>query len=279
MQLSPHEFKVSAIPLECLDLIRRKEGKRLTAYNDPIGIPSIGYGHTRGVTAEDVRIGRQITDAQAEAYLFEDLEGAVSILRNSVTVPLTPYQLGALTSFVYNVGSGRAAKAGDRGKDGFVTLKSGRPSTMRARLNAGDYAGACEQFSKWVYAGGKVMQGLVTRRAEEAVLFSKSMPVNVYTPAPEMPPEPKPAPPPPDTLVKQPSAAPTRKVIAAGSGGIAATFIVKVLWDSIFKESPMPADIAATIGTAIGALAAVIPAYITKSKAGEGAPPAQPDPD
>ena len=153
--MRPMDLRAEQIPPECLDMIRQWESLRLTAYPDPIGIPSIGYGHTKGVTRADIANKRTITLQEAERFLMEDLEDAVSILRNSVNVDLTPYQFGALASFVYNVGGGRKASSGDPGKDGFVTLKNGAPSTMRRKLNSGDYAGAALEFHKWVYAGGQ----------------------------------------------------------------------------------------------------------------------------
>ena len=140
MLIPPKDLNTELIPPECIDMIRQWESLELTAYPDPTGIPSIGYGHTRGVTKADIANRRTITAQEAERFLLEDLEEAVGILRNSVTVDLTPYQLGALASFVYNVGGGRKASPGDPGKDGFVTLKNGSPSTMRRKLNEGETA-------------------------------------------------------------------------------------------------------------------------------------------
>lgn len=159
-----------AIPQACTDLVKAAEGLRLAAYPDPASGAApwtIGFGHT----GADVRPGLVITEARADELLRGDLEEAAAIVTRAVTVPLTDAQFGALVSFVFNVGPGRAKRGKDAGKDGFVTLKTGKPSTLLAKLNAGDTAGAAAEFAKWTRGGGKVMAGLVKRRAAEAALF------------------------------------------------------------------------------------------------------------
>lgn len=132
-----------------LALIKKSEGLRLEAYLCPAGIPSIGYGHTRGVA-----IGLTCTEAQAEAWLLEDLEPSERGVSELVRVPLTQGQYDALASFTFNLGVG--ALTGSR---------------LLALLNARDYAGASAEFSRWVHAKGKALPGLVTRRASERALF------------------------------------------------------------------------------------------------------------
>lgn len=274
----PQEFQTANLPAECANLIRKWETKKLKAYPDPIGIPSIGYGHTRGVTAADVENSKTITDAQAEALLYEDIEEAVQIVRNNVTVPLNPYQFGALVSFVFNVGHGRKASGSDKGKDGFVILKNGKPSTLRARINAGDYEEAAAEFSRWVYAGGKKLNGLIARRAEETALFCREYKVAPTPPAePEPPPMPFPSPmprytddlaPPKPPLVDQPSPAPTRKVVAGGVAG-ALAFILVVVWNRYFPNDPIPADYATALTTGL----VFIVSYVVRNRA-QDIPPA-----
>ena len=133
-------------------LIKSAEGMRLKAYPDPGtgGVPwTIGYGSTAGVTRSMV-----ITETQAEQMLAEDLVRFERIVERQVQVPLKQGQFDALVSFTYNVGEGNFTK-----------------STLLRKLNTGDTAGAAEQFSRWVHAGGKVLPGLVTRRAAERALF------------------------------------------------------------------------------------------------------------
>ncbi|MEB2870302.1 lysozyme [Pseudomonas rhizosphaerae] len=133
-------------------LIKSAEGLRLKAYPDPGtgGLPwTIGYGSTSGVTRNMV-----ITEAQAEQMLAEDLVRFERIVERALCVPVNQGQFDALVSFTYNVGEGNFTK-----------------STLLRKLNAGDTAGAAEQFSRWVHAGGKVLPGLVTRRAAERAIF------------------------------------------------------------------------------------------------------------
>lgn len=132
-----------------LDLIRFFEQLRLTAYRDAVGVLTIGYGHTA-----NVREGQRITEAQADAFLAEDVSWAEDAVLNGVTTPLTQNQFDALVSLVFNIGAGA-----------FAT------STIRRLLNAGLYREAAEEFPRWRYAKGKVLAGLVNRRAKERELF------------------------------------------------------------------------------------------------------------
>lgn len=178
------------VPQPVIDLVKDAEGLRLTAYPDPAsgGAPwTIGYGHT----GPEVRPGLVIAKEQAEAWLASDLDAAAVVVDGAVKTPLTELQRGVLASFVFNVGPGRKATRQDPGKDGFVTLKTGKPSTLLAKLNAGDLAGAAVEFSKWTRGAGKVMPGLVKRRAAETALFLSGVD-HPATGAPEPQPAPKP---------------------------------------------------------------------------------------
>ena len=124
------------------------EGLRTTAYLDPIGIPTICYGHT--ATA---KIGDSKTQAECKEQLSKDLLIAIQDVESRVKVDMTVERRAALVSFVYNVGG---TKFGN--------------STLLKKLNAGDTRGACAELSKWVYAGGVKLRGLVARRAEERQL-------------------------------------------------------------------------------------------------------------
>lgn len=152
-------------------LAKASEGLRLVAYPDPGsgGDPwTIGYGSTLGVSRGDT-----ITLDQAEARLERDLANAAAIVNAAVKVPVTQGQFDACSDFVLNVGPGRKANPakGDPGKDGFVVLKNGQPSTLLRKINAGDFAGAAAEFPKWTKAAGRELAGLVTRRAKERALF------------------------------------------------------------------------------------------------------------
>lgn len=159
----------------CIDLVKLFEDgagflagrcSRLTAYQCPAGIWTIGWGSTRGV-----KPGMTIDAARADELLAEDLDRAKLVVMAAVNVPLTQGQLDACVSFAFNVGPG----APDR-KDGFVWLKArdgaGKPrhSTLLRKINAQDST-AADEFPKWAKAAGKVLPGLVTRRAAERQLF------------------------------------------------------------------------------------------------------------
>ena len=134
-----------------LDLIKRSEGLELKAYPDPGsgGDPwTIGYGHTKGV-----KRGQVITPDQADAFLLEDVAEFERAVRR-LAPKTTKGQFDALVSFAFNVGSANLEK-----------------STLLKKHNAGDYAGAKAEFDKWKFASGKVLKGLVTRRAAEAELY------------------------------------------------------------------------------------------------------------
>ena len=146
-----------------LALVKAFEGLFLKAYQDAVGIWTIGWGHT-GLQHMDgtVRKGRVITEAQAEELLRYDMnqfEASVSAL---VKVPLTDDQFSALVSFSFNVGDDIDADSIAEGLG---------DSTLLKRLNAGAYRDAADEFLKWDKAGGKKLRGLTRRRESERNLF------------------------------------------------------------------------------------------------------------
>ncbi|EKT4454453.1 MULTISPECIES: lysozyme [Pseudomonas] len=132
-----------------LSLIKSFEGLRLQAYQDSVGVWTIGYGTTRGVQA-----GMKISKEQAERMLLNDVQRFEPEVERLITAPLNQNQWDALISFTYNLGA--------------ANLES---STLRRLINAGDYKSAAEQFSRWNKAGGQVLAGLTRRRAAERELF------------------------------------------------------------------------------------------------------------
>lgn len=134
-----------------LDIIKKFEGLKLEAYLCPAGIPTIGWGHTRGV-----KLGQKISAAQAGVFLDHDYQEAEDAVKRLVKVPLNGNQLGALTSFVFNLGEGRLMG-----------------STLLRLLNQGEYRLAALEFDKWVYSDGKKLNGLITRRKAERELFER----------------------------------------------------------------------------------------------------------
>lgn len=134
-------------------LVKHFEGLYLKAYKCPAGIWTIGYGHT-GLKHNDgtVHSGRSITAAQAEELLRHDLAQFEARVSKGAEVPLTDDQFSALVSFDFNTG-------------GFLT------STLRAKLNKGDYAGAADEFLRWDKVDGRPLSGLTRRRKSERNLF------------------------------------------------------------------------------------------------------------
>lgn len=135
----------------CIELIKKHEGLRLEAYKCPSGVLTIGYGHTR-----TTRPGMKITTREANILLCRDIalaERAVTAV--PVSRPLKQCQFDALVCFVFNVGTGNF-----------------HSSTLRAKVsrNPGDPT-IKEEFKRWIHANGKVLPGLVKRRADEANLY------------------------------------------------------------------------------------------------------------
>ncbi len=135
-------------------LIKQFEGCKLTAYQDSVGVWTIGYGWTQPVEGKPIRAGMTIKQETAERLLKTGLVSYESDLSRLVKVGLTQGQFDALVSFTYNLGA-----------------RSLSTSTLLRKLNAGDYAGAADEFLRWNKAGGKVLKGLTRRREAERALF------------------------------------------------------------------------------------------------------------
>jgi lysozyme len=131
--------------------IKRQEGLSLSAYADGSG-QSIGYGH-------HIQLGENIqspiTQEEADALFDSDISSAVQAVSNAVKVQVSQDQFDALVDFAYNVGA-----------------PAFRNSTLLTLLNQGNFAGAAQQFSRWIYSNGSINQGLIARRDAEAGLFN-----------------------------------------------------------------------------------------------------------
>ena len=132
-----------------LQKLMEMEGCRLSAYRDEGGVPTIGYGHTRGV-----RMGDRISPQQARDWLLQDATEVMRQVRR-LHVARTEAQLEALTSFAFNVGIGRLKQS--------TLLKTIRQGGSKAAIQ--------RQFKRWVYASGRKLPGLVARRQWEAEHF------------------------------------------------------------------------------------------------------------
>ena len=134
-----------------LKFLMEAEGCVLKIYKDSAGYPTIGTGHLIR-KGEDFSAG--LTTEQAQDLLQKDLVRFEAVVNEKVTVALTQNQYDALVSFAFNVGDGAF-----------------RSSTLLKRLNAGDYTAVPDQLMKWTKAGGRVNDGLITRRRNEAKLW------------------------------------------------------------------------------------------------------------
>jgi lysozyme len=140
-----------------LALTEQFEGCSLSAYQDQVGVWTIGYGHT----GSDVQAGLTITLAQAQALLLSDVAASASFVNQAVLVALVQDEFDALVDFVFNLG--RGAFAG---------------STLLSDLNAGNFSAAAGQFDLWDYAGGQAVAGLLRRREAEETLFTEQPAAN-----------------------------------------------------------------------------------------------------
>ncbi|ALR01593.1 lysozyme [Xylella fastidiosa] len=137
---------------EGIALIKFFEGCKLNPYTCPGGVLTIGYGETGKHVRPDMRLANeQEADARLRARLAKEFEPAV---RRYVRVPLKQHQFDALVSLSFNIGTGAFHR-----------------STLLRKLNAGDVAGAAEQFGAWKFSSGRVLPGLVRRRKAERWLF------------------------------------------------------------------------------------------------------------
>lgn len=139
-------------------LIAKWEGKRNAAYQDIVGVWTICYGHTR-----TARPGMVLSDAECEALLREEVAEYRIGLHGYFTdvtlqTRLTPQRDAAYTSLAFNVGIAGAGR-----------------STATRRLNEGDIAGGCTAITWWNRAGGRVVRGLVNRRADEYALCMEGL--------------------------------------------------------------------------------------------------------
>lgn len=137
-------------------MIEGWEGLSLTAYRDPVGILTIGYGHT----GPDVTEGQTITQQQADALLAGDLRKSETDVNDAVgDAPTTQAQFDAMASLCYNIGIGNF-----------------QHSTVLRKHCESDYEHAADAFLLWNKAGGQVLPGLVKRREGERAVYRSGSP-------------------------------------------------------------------------------------------------------
>ena len=133
-----------------IDLIKRFEGFSSTVYICPAGYPTIGYGHL----VRSAESFNEISETEAEELLCRDVESAERAVLRLVNAPLTDGQFDALVSFTFNLGSGAFQR-----------------STLRRKVNRQAHDEVPEQLMRWVWAGGRKLNGLRKRRSAESILY------------------------------------------------------------------------------------------------------------
>lgn len=156
-----------------IELIKHFEGRVLQAYKDPVGVWTIGFGHTSMAGPPEVKPGMKITDAEAGEILIRDLGKYEAAVTGALTRVPNQHQFDAMVSLCYNIGPSNF-----------------RSSSVRRHFNAGNLAQAAASFRLWNKAKGKVLDGLTRRREAEASLFSRA----VLPPPPDVEPAPVAAP-------------------------------------------------------------------------------------
>ena len=142
---------------DAINLIKQYEGLRLTAYQDSVGVWTIGYG-TTSINGVAVFEGQTITEAQADEYLLAHIQSDVTpIINTKVKAPITQSMYDALCCFTYNLGSGNLSK-----------------STLLKELNTTKYLESATSFLDYNKASGVVLAGLTKRRSAEKDLFLKN---------------------------------------------------------------------------------------------------------
>lgn len=135
------------------------EGKELTGYVDPVGIETACYGHTKTAQA-----GKKYTEHDCLDLFAQDLAEHDEQLRQAVAVPLSHGEHMAYLSFHYNVGAGNF-----------------RRSSLLKLLNDNQRVRACDELTRWVYADGRKLLGLVKRREQERQTCLSGVKSNVET--------------------------------------------------------------------------------------------------
>ncbi|HEY9101105.1 lysozyme [Chitinimonas sp.] len=134
-------------------LIAPSEGERRQTYSDPVGIPTACFGQT----GPAIHMGQRYSAEQCAAMLVGEVGRKLAEV-DTCTPGLPGPLRQAFTSFAYNVGTAAYCR-----------------SSMAAKARKGDYAGACTELSRWVYAGGKPLPGLVSRRARERTVCEEAL--------------------------------------------------------------------------------------------------------
>ena len=137
-----------------VSMIAYFEGMETKSYKDVVNVTTVCFGHT----GTDIISNKIYSESECLALLEKDLSKVRREVDPLIKVEINDNTRAAIYSFAYNVGVGAFAR-----------------STLLKKLNAGDQHGACEEMKRWVYAGGNVWRGLVSRREAESALCNGSL--------------------------------------------------------------------------------------------------------
>ena len=132
-----------------LELIKKFEGCETTAYQDSVGVWTIGFGHTKGVEE-----GQTCSIEDAESMLADEMDEYEGYINNMVKVELQQHEFDSLVAWVYNLGPTNLSE-----------------STMLKVLNGGQFDRVPDEMNRWTRAGGEILEGLVRRRQAESLMF------------------------------------------------------------------------------------------------------------
>lgn len=138
-----------------MNIIKSFEGYSGTVYLCPAGRWTIGWGSTWDKYGEPVTSSHpDISEGEATVLLRREVTHSEKAIDRLVTAELTENMYSSCVSLIYNIGSGNF-----------------QSSTLRMKLNRGDYEAAADEFPKWRRSGGRILKGLVRRRKAERELF------------------------------------------------------------------------------------------------------------
>ena len=132
-----------------LELIKKFEGCETSAYQDSVGVWTIGFGHTK-----DVEEGQTCSIEDAESMLADEMDEYEGYINNMVKVDLQQHEFDSLVAWVYNLGPTNLGE-----------------STMLKVLNGGQFDRVPDEMNRWTRAGGEILEGLVRRRQAESLMF------------------------------------------------------------------------------------------------------------
>ena len=132
-----------------LELIKKFEGCETSAYQDSVGVWTIGFGHTK-----DVEEGQTCSIEDAESMLTDEMDEYEGYINNMVKVDLQQHEFDSLVAWVYNLGPTNLGE-----------------STMLKVLNGGQFDRVPNEMNRWTRAGGEILEGLVRRRQAESLMF------------------------------------------------------------------------------------------------------------